>query len=72
MFNASNLDDDNKRPGCALYRTVRANFILKGTSLNAWCLSNGVTREWAAQCLTGRRTGVAAESLILRLKAASV
>jgi hypothetical protein len=66
------LEPDTTRPSVFLYQFVRARFVLKGTTLNAWCIDNKVTREWAAQCLSGRRTGPAAKALVQRLLAASV
>ena len=44
-------------PGLDLYNKVRAAFILQGTTLNAWCLSNGIMRQNAQQALTGSWNG---------------
>ena len=55
----------------SLYRSVMAGFVLQGTTLNHWCSRNDVSRSWAFQCLTGRRTGPAADALVARLVAAA-
>jgi hypothetical protein len=34
---------------------VRAGFIAKGTTLNAWCIANGVNRQTAEKSLKGQR-----------------
>lgn len=55
------------------YLAVRAAFIAQGTSLNRWCLGNGVSRPYAAKALRGDLTG--AKALALRnmiLKAAGL
>ncbi len=36
-----------------LYTQVKAGFLLKGTSLNRWCIENNVLRQNAAQALKG-------------------
>lgn len=61
---------DTMEQGCSLYRTVKARFILSGTTLGKWCRENGVTFAWAYQCLTGRRTGPAANAMIAKVIAA--
>ena len=42
-------------PSDDLYRMVRAGFIAKGTTLNAWCIANGVNRQTAEKSLKGQR-----------------
>ncbi len=36
---------------------VRAAFILKGTTLTAWCRQNGLKPQWAWNILQGRHLG---------------
>lgn len=38
-----------------LYRAVRAAFVARGTSLNAWCIANGVNRQTVEKALKGQR-----------------
>jgi hypothetical protein len=38
-----------------LYRIVRAGFVNQGTSLNRWCIENGVNRQTAEKALKGER-----------------
>tara|TARA_R110000751_G_scaffold180038_2_gene286494 strand:+ start:38754 stop:38966 length:213 start_codon:yes stop_codon:yes gene_type:complete len=40
-------------PSRNLLVRVRAEFILQGSSFNAWCKANGVVRRTAEQSLTG-------------------
>jgi len=44
-------------PSDDLYRMVRAGFVAKGTTLNAWCIANGVNRQTAYKALRGVRHG---------------
>jgi len=50
---------------------VKAGFILKGTSLCAWCRSNGVDTGYASKALTGKQSGPKAQQLKARLIQAS-
>jgi hypothetical protein len=54
-----------------LYRRVRAGFIAQGTTLNKWCIANGVHRQAARACLLGLRKGPKAKALKARLIKAS-
>lgn len=47
-------------PGPELLSAVRALFVRRGTSLNAWCIQHKFTRTWVISALTGRRNGPAA------------
>jgi lambda repressor-like predicted transcriptional regulator len=38
-----------------LYLAVRAGFVARGTTLNAWCIENGVNRQTAEKALKGER-----------------
>ena len=49
------------------HRGVRAGFVAQGTSLNAWCRANGVTRQSADKALNGAWTGPGAEALVGRI-----
>jgi hypothetical protein len=59
-------------PGADLYCAVRAAFVRRGTSLNAWCKSEGVSRQYAAQVLSGESTGPSAKALVARLLSAAL
>lgn len=50
-----------------LDRAVRAGFIARGTSLNAWCIANGVTRQTAEKALKGLRQSKLSKDLVKRL-----
>jgi len=54
-----------------LLYAVRAAFVARHTSLSAWCKNNGITREWATRCLTGKASGNAANAMTQRLVDAS-
>ncbi len=43
----------SKAPSKELLVRVRAEFILQGSSFNAWCNANGVVRRTAEQSLSG-------------------
>lgn len=51
----------------ALYQQVRAAFVAQGTSLNGWCLANGVARHTVDRALSGKTTTRAALSLVGRI-----
>lgn len=52
-------------------RAVRAAFIAKGTTLNAWCRANGYTRQTVDKALKGqRRSKRSLEIVTLLLKEA--
>jgi hypothetical protein len=51
---------------------VKAGFILAGSTLNAWCRSNGVSPSYAHAVLTGDTNGPAAIALRQRLLNASM
>lgn len=54
-------------PGPPLLNRVRAAFVGRGTSLNAWCRENGITYEWSRQCLLGIRSGEAARRMVEKI-----
>ncbi len=54
-----------------LYLAVRAAFVAKGSSLNRWCLANGVSRPYAVQVLRGFWTGRKALALCKKIIAAA-
>ncbi len=57
----------------SLYRQIRAGFALQGTSMCRWCRENDISKQWAQQCLVGKRKGQAAKEMISRIaKAAGV
>ena len=54
-----------------LYRSVRAAFIMQGTSLSEWCRAQGVTRQYAEKVLKGEKRGPSAQAFKQRVVAAS-
>lgn len=58
-------------PSERLYTAVRAAFVAKGTTLNAWCTSQGINRQTAARSLKGERNGSRSRELRARLTAAA-
>lgn len=46
---------------------VRSRFVLRGSSLRAWCIHNGVDPGYAHKALTGRNTGPGALKLRSRI-----
>lgn len=56
-----------------LVTRVRAAFVLQGTTLNAWCLRNGLNRQYVDLSLRFVRNGPKAKALKAKtLKAAGV
>lgn len=53
--------------GPELYAQVRAAFVARGSSLNAWCLSSLVARQYVRKCLLGEANGPSARRLRKRL-----
>lgn len=62
MSNLNVAQSDSER-----YRLVRAGFIARGSSFNAWCKANGVKRQNAAAALLGKAGGPKARALVARL-----
>ncbi len=58
-------------PSPDLYAEIRAGFVLQRTTLNKWCIANGVGRQNARQALLGEWTGPKARQLIDTLIKAS-
>lgn len=55
------------------HRLVRAGFIAQGTSFQAWCAREGVTRQNADKALLNKWKGPTASKLVARiLEAAKV
>jgi len=66
----NNLGSD-LRASPTLYQHVRADFVRRGLTLNAWCRANGVTHGTARKALIGEWTGPKASVLVARIVAAS-
>jgi len=49
------------------HRRIRAGFVMPGTTLHAWCKSNGVLRQSAEKALCGQWVGRKAEGLAERI-----
>lgn len=58
---------DMQHTGRELYQKVRGKLVIKGTTLNRWCIENGVTRQWAEKALKGERKGNASRELVKRI-----
>lgn len=54
-------------PSIQLAREVRAAFVLKGTTLKAWCRQNNLHFSNARNCLVGAWNGPAAQRLRARI-----
>ena len=55
------------------HRLVRAGFIAQGSSFQAWCVREGVTRQNAGKALMNQWKGPKASALVARiLEAAKV
>lgn len=52
-------------------KRIKAGFVLRGTSLHAWCRANGIHHQNAHKALTGQWVGPKASALVERLLAAS-
>ncbi|EJE8547009.1 hypothetical protein M5238_001706 [Vibrio vulnificus] len=63
--------DLGKLNGIDLYTRVKAGFLLQGTSLNRWCVENGIHRQNAAQALKGLWNGEKSNLLKERIIVAS-
>lgn len=50
-------------PGRDLYNRVRAGFVSQGSSLSAWCRSQGICRANAVHCLVGSWNGPKGQAL---------
>lgn len=51
------------------HRRIRAGFVLKGTTLQAWCIKNGVKRQNADKALLGQWNGPKARSVVQQIMA---
>lgn len=58
-------------PGQSLYATVRAGFIVRGTTLNAWCRENDVARPTVVAALMGTWNGPKGRAMRERVVVAS-
>lgn len=62
----SELKDD-----CQRLNTVRAAFVAKGSSLNAWCNQNKVDYANARRAITGTWNGPKAKRLLVEISQAA-
>lgn len=58
-------------PSEKTYSLVKAGFIAQGTTLNKWCQSQGIFRQYARIACLGQRNGPKATALLERLLEAS-
>lgn len=54
-----------------LLNQVKAGFVLKNTTFNAWCIANGVNRANATVAILGGWRGPKAKKLVARVKRAA-
>ena len=54
------------------YRMVRAGFVAQGTTLNRWCIANGISRQTAEKALKGERVNRNSSVLVERLVKAAL
>lgn len=54
-------------PSKDLYNKVKAGFIIKGTTLGAWCRESGVKQSNVMSCLVGSWDGPKAKVLRAKL-----
>lgn len=54
-------------PSADLFNRTRGSFMARGSSLNAWCVDQGLTYSWVRQCLIGKRRGEAAARMVQRV-----
>lgn len=47
-----------------LDRAIRAAFVAKGTTLNAWCISNGFRRQTVDKAIKGMRQSHRSQELV--------
>jgi len=52
-----NHPQSHLRASPTIYRHVRADFVMRGSSLDAWCRANDVARRNARAALIGEWTG---------------
>ncbi len=65
------MNINNIKAGPELYLQVRTGFISQGSSLNKWCLENGIKRQNALVCLKGVWNGPKGTALRERIVIAS-
>ena len=68
---SKSIVNSNSLTGEQLYQYVKAGFMLRGTSLTAWCQANKVNPTNARAALIGSWRGPKAKSLCDRLRRAS-
>ena len=61
----------NRTPPDDLLKEVRAQFILMGTSLNAYCETSELTRQNVSAALSGKWRGKKATELVHRVMMAA-
>lgn len=54
-------------PSRKFYKHVRAVLIERGTTLNAWCIENGINRQTATHALSGTRSGAKSLAIASRI-----
>jgi len=69
MNNETNkvLSTAHYQPSFDLYAKVRSCFVAQGTSLNAWCIGKGISRQNARKSLLGEWDGPKSRRLRKRL-----
>ncbi|KEQ19200.1 hypothetical protein [Endozoicomonas numazuensis] len=70
MSHAKKISNDFA-PGPELYVRVRQGFVGQDSSLNRWCIENGVNRHSAMSCLKGVWNGPKGRALRQKIIEAS-
>ena len=63
IVNQTLNDSNDLAPGPELYVRVRQGFVGQNSSLNRWCMDNGVNRHGAVSCLKGVWNGPKGKAL---------
>ena len=66
MFDVKIADNLRER-----HRRIRGALVVQGTSFDAWCRREGITRQNADKALLGQWTGPTATALVERILAAA-
>ena len=67
----SSVPQTAQTPEPDLLTKIRAGFILKGTTMNAWCAKHAINRPNATMAILGGWRGPKAKRLVARIKRAA-
>lgn len=63
--------DEGLVPGPQLLKAVRAGFVMRGTTLNAWCKKHQIHRSNATGALLGAWRGPKGKAIVAKVTRAS-